>query len=709
MPISFANPLLLFGALGASLPVIIHFLSRRRVRRRMFSDLRFLSEVQARQARSLGIRRWILLLLRVLAILCLVLAVAGPRWGGVSGGAQDRSVLFVIDTSASMNTQMERGTRLDAAVDACRAMITSLPGQTTVQVIAAGGEIRPLFADWLPAGSVPGDALEGIQPTDGPFELGDVLQQATGPVARAPAAAVDLVLLSDLQKIRAIPALGEAVKRLQAARPTKVLVSRIGAEAPGGAVLAVEMPQRALRPGETIALDVVALPDHPDQTFVLEFDGSPVAETVAAGPAQGIRRLTFSLTVPGPGVHRGLVRKESDRLPQDDALPFILNVPPALEVFLAHGADRPADGAPGRGGWRFLEQALAPQGSRSQFRVRPLPSGELASGDLAGAGLLVLVDPDPLGRRNLEGVIAWVRSGGSLLLVAGDPTLQGYLAETLLPALGLPGEGTVFRNENPGNARRMRLVGAGHPVVQGFPAEALGALQDAVWSRWFRIREGDARPLLTLVGGDPILLEGDLGEGRFAVLASNFRPESGTFATGAMALPTMQRLAAWLAGAGLLQESGNVVAGREASIALAAPGAVSGLGETPIQAIHPGDDDVRPARVDWRGGRPVLSGGTAARTGFVTFVGDRDTLASVAVATPAAESGRSLLEPREWRELMRLHGLPATGDLTGTAPGDFATALVGRNLAPWLLLLTVLLLLVELHVGRGVSPLASSV
>ena len=62
MPISFLNPALLFGALASALPIIIHFLSRRRVQKQPFSDLRFLAEVRSRQARSLGVRRWLLLL-----------------------------------------------------------------------------------------------------------------------------------------------------------------------------------------------------------------------------------------------------------------------------------------------------------------------------------------------------------------------------------------------------------------------------------------------------------------------------------------------------------------------------------------------------------------------------------------------------------------------------------------------------------------------
>ena len=151
MPLSFLNPGLLFGAAAAALPVIIHFLSRRRVRRQPFSDLRFLGEVKAQQARSLGIRRWLLLLLRVLALLLVALAVAGPRWGGLAVGG-GRAVLFVVDTSASMAAQTAEGSRLDEARRATAEMIAALPPGAAVQVLTAGGDVT-LAAD--PIGGAP--------------------------------------------------------------------------------------------------------------------------------------------------------------------------------------------------------------------------------------------------------------------------------------------------------------------------------------------------------------------------------------------------------------------------------------------------------------------------------------------------------------------------------------------------------------------------
>jgi hypothetical protein len=98
----------------------------------------------------------------------------------------------------------------------------------------------------------------------------------------------------------------------------------------------------------------------------------------------------------------------------------------------------------------------------------------------------------------------------------------------------------------------------------------------------------------------------------------------------------------------------------------------------------------------------LLRGGTIVRAGFVTFLAGDDTLGVVAAGIPASESTLQLSEVRNWRNMMQELDLDVVGDLTDQAPADFMAALRGRNAAPWLLGLVLLLLLVEVWVGRGV-------
>ena len=146
MPLTFLNPALLAGLAAATVPIIIHFLSRRRTRRVAFSDLRFLREEEAQQAQRRGVQRWLLLLLRMLIIICLALAAARPHWGGLPGGG-GRTVLFVVDASASMQAQAEDGrSRFAEVIALVGDMIQTLPGGSSVQVLLADAAARPLFA-----------------------------------------------------------------------------------------------------------------------------------------------------------------------------------------------------------------------------------------------------------------------------------------------------------------------------------------------------------------------------------------------------------------------------------------------------------------------------------------------------------------------------------------------------------------------------------
>jgi len=700
MPLSFLNPTLLFGTAAAALPIIIHFLSRRRVQRMPFSDLRFLDEVQSRQARSLGIRRWLLLLLRVLAILLVALAAAGPRYGGVGSSSGDRSVLFVIDTSASMGTQMADGTRLEAALVACEEMIRALPGGAAVQVIAAGGRTAPVFGDWLPAGAGAVRGLSLVQPTDGPWDLAAVLREAARVVARAPGTPVEVVVLSDLQATDRDLKLGPAAARLKEAGATRFLVRRVGREVPGGGILAVELPARAVQPGENITLVARVLPAYDEQVFSLEIDGRPVAEAVTGRIGNGPVKVEFPVTVPGVGLHRGVVRKESDAFAGDDSRPFILGVPAAVSVLLVHGLDRPADAAAGRGGWRYLAQALAPGDGPSAFRVTPVAGSDLTTGAMSASDLLIFVDPDPLGRRALEGLLAWLDQGGAALFLLGDPTGSGYMSRTILPGLGLP-PAVEFQSVQ-GSGQHVRVIDSTHPVFAGLDAEAVGTFEEVSWRRWFRLAEGEGTVLLTLTGEDPLLIEGSRGEGKFAVLPFDLLPQGNDLASSPMALPFFQRLVSWLAQPGRLSAAVNIEVGHEAVIRPLPSESGSAMEKAEnLLVTGPVEGEVGAATLDWRGGVPLLKGGTIARAGFITFLAGSDTLGVVAAGIPASEATLELQDVHDWRNMMQELDLDVVGDLTDQVPADFMASLGGRDIAPWLLGCALMLLMIEVWLGRG--------
>ena len=76
---SFVHPnLALAAAALASLPVLIHLLSRRRHRREPWAAMDFVLAAYRRSRRRLQIEQWALLALRTLAILLIGMSVARP-------------------------------------------------------------------------------------------------------------------------------------------------------------------------------------------------------------------------------------------------------------------------------------------------------------------------------------------------------------------------------------------------------------------------------------------------------------------------------------------------------------------------------------------------------------------------------------------------------------------------------------------------------
>jgi hypothetical protein len=103
MSVFFLYPLFLFGLAAASLPILIHLLNRRRLKRIRFPAVRFILLSQKRISRSYRLRHWLLLALRTLAVICLALLLANPIFqtgAGLFAGGGPVSLL-ILDTCSA--------------------------------------------------------------------------------------------------------------------------------------------------------------------------------------------------------------------------------------------------------------------------------------------------------------------------------------------------------------------------------------------------------------------------------------------------------------------------------------------------------------------------------------------------------------------------------------------------------------------------------
>jgi len=125
---TFLNPAVLFGLIAASIPIIIHLLNLRKLKKIDFSTLQFLKELQKNKIRKIKIKQWLLLALRVLIILAIVAAFARPTLVGVSIGgttsAAKTSAVFILDDTFSMSVVDQDGSYFNQAKEAIKNILT---------------------------------------------------------------------------------------------------------------------------------------------------------------------------------------------------------------------------------------------------------------------------------------------------------------------------------------------------------------------------------------------------------------------------------------------------------------------------------------------------------------------------------------------------------------------------------------------------------
>ncbi|MDA1194302.1 MAG: BatA domain-containing protein [Planctomycetota bacterium] len=125
------------GALAA-VPILIHLLNRRRVRRVEWAAMQWLLAALKRHQRRLRLENWLILLLRVAAIVLLGLALARPVLTEGAGllARQKRSIYLVLDNSYSTEAKLDSRAVIDRVRHEAELVLGSVgPDDATVVIV----------------------------------------------------------------------------------------------------------------------------------------------------------------------------------------------------------------------------------------------------------------------------------------------------------------------------------------------------------------------------------------------------------------------------------------------------------------------------------------------------------------------------------------------------------------------------------------------
>jgi hypothetical protein len=517
--VQFLAPLWLALAGAAAVPLLLHLLRRRAGVRVPFPAARYLARAEQEHSARVRLRNWLLLALRVLALVCVALAAARPLVGGGAGGRAPAALAVVLDNSASSSLVAGGRPVLDALREQALAALDRAGTRDRVWLVTAGGQVTGGGVEAARAAARAAPALAGAGDLPAAVDRAAALAGGAG---LGPGA---VVVVTD----------GQAAAWT---RPVRTGAGRVAVVSPGTpapadrAVLdAAAVPSRWSPAG-----DVTGQLSAPGDWQAVLDDGSGRTVATARGVADAAgARVRVTLRPDARGWLAGALRVAPDEWRASDARHFAVLV-----------ADPPAAVADASAG-PFAEAAVAALAAAG--RVRPV----------AGATGVRVAEPPAAGRLP------------AVLVAPADGARLGA-ANQALARLGVPWRFGALVTA-PARAR----LRADEPAAAGArPADSLPPV--AVARRWRLERVGAAvADTLADVGGDAWAVA---GEG-YVLLASPLDPAWTDFPVRAAFVPWLDAaVARRLAGGGRAERAApgaavRAPAGADVLLGPVAPGAGS--------------------------------------------------------------------------------------------------------------------------------------
>lgn len=492
------GPLFLLGLLGIGLPIWLHRLETQVTEREQFATTRFLEPAKKRIHVQKKLKYLLLMALRILFFVLLALVFARPVFFAAPQAvitADTTHHVIVIDTSFSMSADGA----FDTAQDNALAIINSMGADDVASVYAAASGVTSIVPVTDDAELLQ-ERINSLSPGNGKLDLGVMVSSLNTMIEQSQANFI-LHLVSDFQQTGQAVRFADMIPDVINGRPMTLDLQRVVTDnTPNIAIdsVVVESGQDIIVTARSYNTE-----DSQRRTVSLAINGQPQGtEEILFGKAGSAQfaNVTFPDVAFAEGDNRiDITMSPSDALPGDDTRHTVYdNAPPAPVLLLTDD--------PESRGVTYITTALetAPRG----YDVITQPIADFDPRVLQRYPWIVIEDMSAVNASLATAITDYVNGGGSVIAGVGED----MLGRAAIPVLDLPMGTTGIRREtrNP-----VTMIDSSHPVLR----ESSG--WGNVIMRTLPVTAGeDDRILIAQAGDRPVLIERQIGRGRFMQLTT---------------------------------------------------------------------------------------------------------------------------------------------------------------------------------------------
>ncbi len=461
----FKHPELLYALFLLVIPVLVHLFQMRRFRKEYFTNVKFLKKAVVQTRKSARIKKWLILLNRLLLLACVIIAFAQPYLPPAAGEHETQETVIYLDNSLSMQAKGKNGILLRQGI---QQLLENLPREAEIIVFTNN-------AEFIAKNSI--SLRKKIQ------QVGYSSRQLSWKTIRLKAEEIasegpgNFIAISDFQQHEDEDSL------LPVTGMDNYLVPML--------------PQSL----DNISLDSMYISSRnaDETTFnaVLENFGKDQAEvplSVFNGPNLLLRKTiliekagpaTVSFSLPVGPVEQGKLSIRDNGLSFDNELFFSINPTKAINVVAIGSQNR-----------NFLSRIF----TEPEFSFTSFSEGNVDFNQLSGANLVILDEPVSLSQP-LNTELQKLNKEQVLLVVipSAEADLNSY--NTFLKGLGVP-----LLTEKVEQERLITNIAFSHPLYRPVFNEEVRNFQYPSVQEYFRMNRS-SRPVLSFNNGEVFLME----------------------------------------------------------------------------------------------------------------------------------------------------------------------------------------------------------
>jgi hypothetical protein len=685
---SFLSPLFLIAISAVGLPLIIHLLNLRRPQKVQFSTLAFFKELQKTTIRKIRVKRYLLLLLRLLAISCLALVLARPflppgLGSGTSSQAPSLNAIL-IDNSISMGRIGEQGPLIEQArqivesieqssKDSDRFILQVTNGEAQYTTIIGHSQLLNRIGELeiSSSGNYTANRMLSLKQIlkDAPYENKRIFVVSDGQASQFSG---DM----DWEEDRTI---------------TTTLIDLENVEVQNTAITGIESSTNMIGVGlpVNISVNVQNKSEVPvaNQFVSIEFGGQLVGQYSLSLESNVSQTFTFEVVPSEVGSNNGKVIIEGDEFTADNEYFFTIEVPETRRILWVREEQPATDMID------YTEVLLQASGENdAQLSYDESGIEILGTSEIGQYDAIILDGLATIPEFAFSNLLEYVQGGNGIVFFPSEegnvPNYNDFFRLFNVGSIsGILGEYASFRS-----IARVDELQEDHPIFTGlFERENEENLRVANPDVYYYLKLNPSSSpggfnILSLNNDDPLIREKRFGDGRLIISAIGNTPGWSDFAVKSLYAPFYYRAMLYSAssdeGGFVLHELGDVF---------------TWTGDIDMESVEigVGDETVIPEARVTATGVEVTFPGEDWTPGWVT-VSDEDEVHSVAVNLNRTESSFTTISEDEMEE--KIEGISYV-DASGIGGEDLQSEIrasgFGKEIWSWFMLAGLIFLITE--------------